>query len=121
MPFHDRFITGDVKSYNGVGIRLSGRNKLWGTTWTSAQTSPIIGHGAGSSDALITNTFVNAGHPHNDYLRLLNDYGLVGLLLGCLGAFSSCVPHIEECPVASHPRANRCIGVPFSCWSASPS
>ncbi len=47
---------------------------------------PWIGHGVGSADDLINRVYSTAvGHPHNDYLRLLHDYGLLGTCLWGIG------------------------------------
>jgi O-antigen ligase len=99
-PLHQRFYRGQivqvstgVPGVSGFNVNLEGRLQLWSTTWSSYKASPIIGHGAGASDDLITRDFgAGAGHPHDDYLRLLNDYGAVGFVLWmisyaiCLGA-----------------------------------
>ncbi|MGH3430023.1 MAG: O-antigen ligase family protein, partial [Terriglobales bacterium] len=83
------FYTGDLVHVNlgafgasvgTVTLNSEGRGELWATTWDSFLTSPLIGHGAGNSDELITRIYGSVdGHPHNDYLRLLNDYGVIGL------------------------------------------
>jgi O-antigen ligase len=86
-PLHHRFYTGDLVHVNlgafgTVTINSEGRSELWRTTWDSFLTSPLIGHGAGGADALITKVYGSTdGHPHNDYLRLLNDYGVAGFAL----------------------------------------
>jgi O-antigen ligase len=82
-----RFTQGDVKTVAGtVSINTSGRDKYWATTWDSFKTSPIVGHGAGSADELITEVYgPQIGHPHNDYLRILNDYGIIGFVLWIVG------------------------------------
>ena len=88
-PLHDRFYTGDVRPVvGGVAINVEGRSQLWATTWHSYLTSPVLGHGVGSADLLIAKRYPGAGHPHNDYLRLLHDYGLVGGCLWLLGYVS---------------------------------
>ena len=86
-PLHDRIYTGDVRSVGGgVSINLEGRSQIWATTWHSYLTSPVFGHGVGTADSLITRVYSKAvGHPHNDYLRLLHDYGLLGLCLWVAG------------------------------------
>ena len=82
---HHRIFTGDVQSVGGISINLEGRGQLWGTAWRSFLSSPIFGHGVGSADHLIQQLYPSAGHPHNDYLRLLNDYGVVGTALWVAG------------------------------------
>jgi O-antigen ligase len=82
-PLHDRFFTGDLQTVDaGPSINVTGRFDLWRATWNSYLTSPIIGHGAGSADVMITREFGSGiGHPHNDYLRVLHDDGTIGGLL----------------------------------------
>ncbi len=86
-PLHERIYAGDVRSIGGgISINLTGRSELWTTTWDSFITSPYLGHGAGSAVRLITDTYsFSIGHPHNDYLRLLHDYGVLGAFLWVVG------------------------------------
>ena len=85
-PIHKRFFTGDVRNVGGVTINVEGRTKFWGTTWRSYETSPVYGHGIGSADVLISRTYgAAAAHPHNDYLRLANDLGIIGVALWIVG------------------------------------
>ena len=53
---------------------------MWAATIESARHHPLVGQGLGSSQDLIERLF-GLAHPHNDYLRLWHDLGLVGLLL----------------------------------------
>jgi O-antigen ligase len=80
-PFHDRFVSGDVQNVGGVSLRLSSRDQLWRVTWDSAMQSPLIGNGPGAADAVVTDAFGNITQPHNDYLRIFDNWGLVGVLL----------------------------------------
>ncbi len=84
-PFAERFSEPDVVALpGGIGLSVSGRGKLWRATWESALHSPFTGQGAGSADVAVTAVDEKAGHPHNDYLRVFHDFGLVGVaLLGC--------------------------------------
>jgi O-antigen ligase len=84
-PLRERFTEGDVRAVGGaVSINVSGRDTMWPVTWDSYLESPWIGKGAGSAGKEL---FERAGlsHPHNDYLRILHDFGFVGLLLWALG------------------------------------
>jgi O-antigen ligase len=81
-PLRDRFIRGDV-----VSINVSGRDDYWSVVWQSALTSPWIGHGAGSSEIRLLEHGFRITHPHNEYLRIFHDFGLVGLLLWFWGFF----------------------------------
>ncbi len=85
-PLRDRFYEGDTSlRVGGVAINATGRTNLWGTTWESYRDSPWIGKGAGSASRLIEERFTGLGHPHEDYLRLLHDFGLVGFVLWVVG------------------------------------
>jgi O-antigen ligase len=85
-PIHDRIYTGDIQAIGGISLNVTGRGEFWSTTWDSYQTAPYFGHGAGSAAELITSVYSAAiGHPHNDYLRLLHDYGLIGAVLWVAG------------------------------------
>jgi O-antigen ligase len=81
-PLHHRFFHGDTTSVGGFTLNVTGRDALWSANWGWFLQKPWIGWGAGSSDTMTTALpGHNAGHPHNDYLRLLVDYGVVGLAL----------------------------------------
>jgi O-antigen ligase len=81
-PLHHRFFHGDTKTVGGLSINVTGRDALWSANWGWFKERPLIGHGAGASDRM-TAALPNhgAGHPHNDYLRVLVDFGLVGFVL----------------------------------------
>jgi O-antigen ligase len=85
-PLREHFLSGDLRLRVGdTAINVSGRANLWQTTYDSFLESPWVGKGAGSSAHLILNRFRTIGHPHNEYLRVLHDYGIVGLGLWILG------------------------------------
>jgi len=81
-PLHHRFFHGDTAQVGGFSLNVTGRDALWSANWGWFKQRPLIGHGAGASDRL-TNAlpFHGAGHPHNDYLRILVDYGIVGFVI----------------------------------------
>lgn len=87
QSLNERFFEGDVSlQVGGLGINAMGRTNLWGVTWDSFERSPWIGQGAGSASILISTYFPGtASHPHQDYLRILHDYGLVGFVLWVVG------------------------------------
>jgi O-antigen ligase len=64
-------------------IDTSGRLEIWAAVIASAREDPVTGKGLGSSQVLLGAADPGASpeHPHNDYLRLWHDLGLVGLLL----------------------------------------
>lgn len=84
-----RFFSGDQSlAVGGLQINASGRTDFWEATVDSWQTNPWTGHGAGSAGELIDSQFPGLGHPHNEYLRLLHDYGIVGLAFWVWGLLS---------------------------------
>lgn len=80
--FHARFLEGyNTVAVAGVEISTSGRDNIWPVVIASALTHPIIGGGLGSSQAALAEfDRENVGHPHNDYLRIWHDGGVIGLL-----------------------------------------
>jgi O-antigen ligase len=84
-PLHERFVKGDVQRVAGVKINVTGRFTVWRMTWASFRDSPWTGHGPGSSQHLVEARTRNLGHPHNEILRILHDYGLIGFALGSAG------------------------------------
>jgi O-antigen ligase len=85
-PLHERFFSGDMSlDIGGITLNASGRTTFWKATMDSYWRSWLWGNGAGSSQVLMQNTFVSIDHPHSDYVRILHDCGLIGLILWLLG------------------------------------
>jgi O-antigen ligase len=86
-PLHSRFFEGDTSlQVGGTMINAEGRSEAWELLSREFAESPVVGKGAGSSDELIAAEFGEGlGHAHQEYLRLLHDYGLVGAVLWLLG------------------------------------
>ncbi len=85
-PLRDHFLSGDMRLRVGdTAINVSGRAQFWQATYDSFLESPWLGKGAGSSMHLMENWFHTIQHPHNDYLRVLHDYGVPGLGFWILG------------------------------------
>lgn len=85
---HERFFPakGEFVKVGQYNLNLQGRKQLWTITWRQFKQSPVFGSGAGASVNLITVLVpTGADQPHNDYLRLLADYGLLGTGLWGLG------------------------------------
>ena len=79
-PLRDRFFGGDnAFEYHGISYNTSGRSELWSYTWHLAQQHLLFGGGPGDAQNHVTAHFGVVAHPHNDYLRLLNDLGVAGL------------------------------------------
>ena len=82
-PFRAR-LTGSVArgaSAQQFELRDNGRAAMWAGVMKSAAEAPIIGKGLGSSESAVSDTYFWVGHPHNDFLRIYHDLGVVGLIL----------------------------------------
>jgi O-antigen ligase len=86
-PIRSRFTSvGDNATVGGVKINTSGRNVAWPVAYASAMESPWIGKGPGSVGIVLGERVGPAFiHPHNDYLRIFHDYGLIGLTFWLIG------------------------------------
>lgn len=81
-PLRNRFVQGDVNlSVAGININSEGRTKVWTVVWSGAQNELLIGHGPGRASALSVSVDPAFDHPHCDYLLVLYDFGVVGLVL----------------------------------------
>jgi O-antigen ligase len=81
-PFSARFHNGDVVTVAGdFSLNVMGRKQLWQATWDSALDHPVAGGGLGSADVAVRRASPTDDNPHNDYLRVFHDLGLVGLAL----------------------------------------
>ncbi|MGY1723812.1 O-antigen ligase family protein [Blastococcus sp. SYSU DS0533] len=83
---NDRVFGGDrALEVGDVAINTEGRIEFWGHLVDGIPDAAILGHGPGSSSDLLVTKNPEQNQPHNDYLRLLYDYGAVGLALWCVG------------------------------------
>lgn len=67
-----------------TGVNTAGRNIIWPVVYASALREPLIGHGPGSSRLVTAELFIGKKdvteyHPHNEYLQVFHDLGVVGL------------------------------------------
>jgi O-antigen ligase len=72
------FVHGDAT------LDTSGRAEMWGAiidSWSADQQTMWIGRGAGSSEGAAASAVASMSHPHNDYLALLHDYGIIGFAI----------------------------------------
>jgi O-antigen ligase len=66
----------------GVAVGMSGRNHIWPVVIESAMRHPVVGGGLGSSQAALGDfDSETVGHPHNEYLRVWHDGGIIGEIL----------------------------------------
>ncbi|MCZ6671037.1 MAG: O-antigen ligase family protein [Acidobacteria bacterium] len=71
------------------GLDTAGRNNFWPATLQHALQRPLTGWGPGNSRFLLGDKFPTGNgkgyHPHNEYLQVLHDLGLIGLVLVVTG------------------------------------
>ena len=78
------FFKGDrAFKIGSIYLNTSGRITLWTVTLNNILTTPWIGQGAGTS-VISLDAIKFSSHPHNDYLRLLHDFGIIGFSLWML-------------------------------------
>lgn len=67
-------------------FRTSGRKNVWEAMAYEIDKQPWFGHGANSSETFVRMLTGVLTHPHNDWLRLLFDYGYFGVIVfsGCM-------------------------------------
>jgi O-antigen ligase len=78
-PLHDRFVQGDVSlSVGGISVNAEGRTQVWQKLWSEIPGDLVFGRGPGTASARSVQILASFDHPHNDYLRILYDFGLLG-------------------------------------------
>jgi O-antigen ligase len=88
-PIRHRFQdSGDNAVVGGLRLNTSGRQLFWRLTLDDVKPALWLGRGSGTSDALIGQMYPLVAHPHNDYLRILHDLGIVGLSMWMLAYLS---------------------------------
>jgi O-Antigen ligase len=82
-PFYQRMFTGDAVQVAGTAINVAGRARMWELVIESAKLHPWVGQGLGSAQVAVglalAHTPGQMTQPHNDYLRIWHDLGVVGL------------------------------------------
>jgi len=95
-PFSDKMILEGAALENLSSspedvVQTSGRLAAWELLIEGIVERPILGHGANRSESFLVKNFSEQfAHPHNDYLRLLYDFGVVGLALFIVTAAIQC-------------------------------
>lgn len=96
-------------------LDLRGRDAMWRVTAAQIIQKPIIGWSAGSSRLLVGRLFAEQGGgkvrgaevpPHNEYLQVLHDLGVIGLVL-MLGAWGPFLIHQWTAWRNAHSRGDR--------------
>lgn len=83
---NQRFTSGDVQRIGAVEIAVEGRWFFWTTVLGATGEAPLLGKGPGSAaELMLKATRGRIEQPHNEYLRLLYEFGAVGLMLAIVG------------------------------------
>lgn len=88
-PIRSRFSDkGDSAKVGGVQVNTSGRGAAWPVAYASAMESPWIGKGPNTIGTILVRLVGPAfAQPHNDYLRIFHDFGIIGLIMWLPGYF----------------------------------
>lgn len=78
----------DLLSFDSNIIKTSGRLYAWPIYWDTIMKQPWFGHGSTMSVDFGNINFIGWSHPHNEYIRVLFDYGFIGGLLFLIPIFS---------------------------------
>jgi O-antigen ligase len=90
-------------------LRFSGRDVFWSVTFNHALEKPFVGWGPGSSRLLVARVVFQMErgeeyHPHNDYLRVFHDMGVIGLALLLLAWIPLLIGHWKGWKAAQQSR-----------------
>lgn len=78
---------GEISDVMSEGFRSTGRFQMWENMKIKIKDAPLTGHGIGTGETFVYRlTRGNSGYPHNDWLLLRYDHGLLGV-----GVFSCCI------------------------------
>jgi O-antigen ligase len=83
MFYSGRGTLEDVK-WENQDFATSGRSYMWSKMWERIDEQPLLGYGANASESFISKLTRGLKHPHNDWLRLLFDFGYVGVVIFAL-------------------------------------
>jgi O-antigen ligase len=100
--------------FSGAGIEAEFqdfRPQTWLDTIDMISHRPVLGFGPGNYGQVFpeyrtrfTGVRIETVHPHNEYLELLAEYGLIGGMLILWALISACVPLVRFVKTAEHPR-----------------
>jgi O-antigen ligase len=83
MFYSGRGALEDVRLEN-EDFATTGRSYMWNKMWERIDEQPLLGHGANASESFISKLTGGLKHPHNDWMRLLFDFGYVGVVIFAL-------------------------------------
>jgi hypothetical protein len=131
-PVRERMFTDSRRGFTGTvevstgrdaqlhvgGIQLTGRGPVWVQTWVNAMHAPFIGHGTGSATRFVAErTRGFALFPHNEYLRVLHDFGFpgAGILLAAFGIAIAALRRLRRS--TTHARTRELALAALMSWS----
>lgn len=82
--FQERFFGeegGGLSEVAAGDFDSGGRFETWPRIWQEAREHLVLGHGVGESRGFVAQVWPGTDKPHNDYLRIIFEQGLVGLAL----------------------------------------
>jgi len=65
--------------WDNANLLTSGRKPLWELLWSSWQEAPWTGKGLNASRTVLLENGYSIYLPHNDWLKLLHDFGIIGM------------------------------------------
>jgi O-Antigen ligase. len=83
MFYSGRGALEDVR-WENEDFATSGRSYIWSKMWERIDEQPLLGSGANTSESFISKLTNGLKHPHNDWLRLVFDFGYVGAVIFAL-------------------------------------
>ena len=100
----------------------SSRTQIWSTTWEVVKQNPILGAGWGALGTAYTqfdpmNGRERVEQAHNDYLQLLADAGVIGLLLGAFFVFALAREAWRRLESKDHFRRGVAVGALAACFA----
>jgi teichuronic acid biosynthesis protein TuaE len=81
----------ESRLYGGVtpGVNLSGRTEIWEHFIREIHEHPLLGQGIGTGKILVLDTgYLGSAAAHNEYLRFLVDFGVIGLVIYLFGVIA---------------------------------
>ncbi len=107
----------DVARNGYTVLDLSGREKIWAGLLDNYSTHKWFGHGFGNAWQFLSNyEVVTAKQPHNDYLRVLNNQGAIGLFLTMFALFAMFGKLVFGFFVSKNPSAKPMYVIAISLW-----
>lgn len=62
-------------------LQTSGRSIMWEILWFGVEKEPLLGNGWNSHREVLLRSSIPTYAPHNDWLKLLHDMGIVGVVI----------------------------------------